>query len=84
MEIAPKSISKFTAIEKLLKENYGYSPEEAVAIGDNYNDVEMLKNIGYGVAVGNARQEAIEVANVVCEKSVEDGVAKILAEIFKH
>ncbi len=84
LEIAPKSISKFTAIELLLEKHFNLSTTEAVAIGDNYNDVEMLKNIGYGVAVGNARPEALEAANVVAGKSIEDGVAKILAEIFKH
>ncbi len=82
LEIAPKSISKFTAVEFLLKEYFKISPEEAIAFGDNYNDVEMLKNIGYGVAVGNARAEARDVANVVCENSIEDGVAKILAKLF--
>ncbi|UJH92411.1 HAD family hydrolase [Antarcticibacterium sp. 1MA-6-2] len=84
LEIAPKSISKFTAIELLLKEFYKLTPQDAVAIGDNYNDVEMLKNVGYGVAVGNAREECKEVAQTVCEKSIEDGVAKVLAKIFQH
>jgi Cof subfamily protein (haloacid dehalogenase superfamily) len=83
LEIAPRSISKYTAIEMLLQDHFNLGPEEAVAIGDNYNDVEMLKNVGYGVAVGNARQEAMDAANIVCGKSIEDGVAKILAEIFK-
>ncbi|HSI70438.1 MAG TPA: HAD family hydrolase [Gillisia sp.] len=83
LEIAPSSISKYTAIEMLLQEHFNYSPTEAVAIGDNYNDVEMLRNVGYGVAVGNARQEAMDAANIVCGKSIEDGVAKILGEIFK-
>lgn len=84
LEIAPKSISKFSAIELLLEKHYGFSAKEAIAIGDNYNDVEMLKHIGYGIAVGNARKEAIEVADLVCEKSIEDGVAKVLREIFKQ
>lgn len=84
LEIAPKSISKFTAINLLLKEYYKYTPNDAIAIGDNYNDVEMLEKVGYGIAVGNARQEAIDAANIVCEKSIEDGVAKILGEIFGH
>lgn len=84
LEIAPSSISKFTAIEFLLKDHFKLSTEEAVAIGDNYNDVEMLKNIGYGVAVGNARPEALEAANVVAGNSIEDGVAKILVKIFPH
>lgn len=82
LEISNKSISKFSAIELLLKQHYNYSPAEAIAIGDNYNDVEMLKNIGYGIAVGNARPEAIEAANIVSENSIEDGVAKSLVKIF--
>jgi len=84
LEIAPKEISKFTAIEFLLKSHYGISTEEAVTIGDNYNDVEMLKNSGYGVAVGNACQEAKDAANYVCGESVEDGVAVVLKEIFNY
>ncbi|MCM4159752.1 HAD family hydrolase [Antarcticibacterium flavum] len=83
LEIAPSSISKFTAIEMLLKEHFHLSPKEAVAIGDNYNDIEMLRKVGYGVAVGNARQEAMDAANIVCGKSIEDGVAKLLVKIFK-
>lgn len=84
LEIAPKEISKFTAIEVLLEKHFKFSVEEAVAIGDNYNDVEMLRHVGYGVAVGNARPEAINAANVVAGRSIEDGVAKILAKIFRH
>ena len=84
LEIAPKSISKFTAVEFLLKNHFNLSEKEAIAFGDNYNDVEMLKNIGYGIAVGNARPEAMEAANVVCEPSIEDGVAKILTQLFQH
>lgn len=82
LEIAPKSISKFTAIEILLDQHFGFDVEEAIAIGDNYNDVEMLQKIGHGVAVGNARPEAIEAAKQVAGHSVEDGVARILEEIF--
>ena len=82
LEIANKKTSKFTAIEFLLKQHYGIATEEAIAIGDNYNDVEMLKNIGYGIAVENARPEALEVSNFIAEKSIEDGVAKSLIKIF--
>lgn len=82
LEIANKSISKYSAIELLLKDVYDLKPEDAIAFGDNYNDVEMLEKIGYGVAVGNARQEAKDVCNVQTEKSIEDGVAKSLRKIF--
>ena len=82
LEIAPKSISKYTAIELLLHRHYNLTPGEAIAFGDNYNDVEMLKNIGHGVAVGNARPEALKVANAIAGMSIEDGVAKSLNELF--
>lgn len=82
LEIASKSITKFSAIEFLLKNHFKLPVDQAVAFGDNYNDVEMLKNIGYGVAVSNGRKEAHEVANVVAGDSIEDGVAHILNKIF--
>jgi len=83
LEIAPKRISKYTAIELLLHQHFNLSSIEAIAFGDNYNDVEMLKNIGYGVAVGNARPETLKVANAIAEMSTEDGVAKSLKQLFK-
>lgn len=82
LEIASKKISKFSAIEIILKEEFELSAEQAVAFGDNYNDVEMLKKVGYGVAVSNGRPEAKEAANVVAGESIEDGVAYILNDIF--
>lgn len=82
LEIAAKSITKFTAIEYLLKTHFQLPVERAVAFGDNYNDVEMLKHIGYGVAVGNGRPEARAAANAVAGESIKDGVALILNEIF--
>lgn len=82
LEIASKEISKFSAIEFLLKEHFKLSAELAVAFGDNYNDVEMLKNIGYGVAVANGRPEARAVANAIAGESIEDGVALFLDKIF--
>lgn len=83
LEIAPKSISKLTAIETLLNSHFNYSLKETIAFGDNYNDVEMLKNVGYGIAVGNAREEAKEVAKLVVALNTEDGVANSLNEIFR-
>jgi len=83
LEIAPKRISKYTAIELLLHHHFSITSGEAIAFGDNYNDVEMLKNIGYGIAVGNARPEALKVANIIAGLSIEDGVAKSLKQLFK-
>jgi len=83
LEIAHKSISKLTAIELLLEKHFSHGLHETIAFGDNYNDVDMLKNVGFGIAVGNARDEAKLVAAHVTHHHMEDGVAKMLTEIFK-
>ena len=94
--ILDKSISEFSKTGILLhsrgtlqKEKWykklkpAVSPEQTIAFGDNYNDVEMIKGVGMGVAVGNARKEVLEVANIVTQSGKEDGVANSLKELFK-
>lgn len=83
LEIANKEISKLTAIKFLLDNHFKFKTEETIAFGDNYNDVEMIKGVGMGVAVGNARKEVLEVANIVTQSGKEDGVANSLKELFK-
>ena len=50
-----------------LAERLGIAPEETMAIGDNSNDVPMLRAAGLGVAVANASAEALAAADYVCE-----------------
>lgn len=83
LEISPKSISKLTALKFLIKNHFNLKLEETIAFGDNYNDVEMLTHVGYGVAVGNARKEAKLVAKHIADLSIEDGVANSLKTILK-
>ncbi|MUP46368.1 HAD family hydrolase [Gramella sp. BOM4] len=83
LEIAPRSISKLTAIEHLLADHYRLPLSQCLAFGDNYNDIEMLKGVGMGVAVGNAKPEVMEVAHMVTSSGKEDGVAKSIVEILK-
>lgn len=75
LELAPRTISKATALELILKNNYGIAMEEVMAFGDNYNDIDMLKAVGKGIAVANAREEVKAAADEVTLKSIEDGVA---------
>ncbi|MDH7446878.1 Cof-type HAD-IIB family hydrolase [Aquimarina sp. 2201CG14-23] len=75
IEIAHKSISKLTAIELLLKTHYKISLSDAVAFGDNYNDIAMIKAVGTGVAVANAKPETLKIADVITLSGKEDGVA---------
>jgi Cof subfamily protein (haloacid dehalogenase superfamily) len=82
LEIAPKAISKASALELVLKQHYSLDLAEVVAFGDNYNDIEMLQAAGLGIAVGNAREEVKAVADEVTLNSVEDGVAVAIEKYF--
>lgn len=75
LELAPRTISKATALELILKTNFGIQMEETMAFGDNYNDIDMLKAVGKGIAVENAREEVKAVADEITLRSTEDGVA---------
>ena len=83
LEIAPKAISKLTAIEHLLKNHFKLPLSQTMAFGDNYNDIEMLKGVGMGIAVGNAKPEVLEIAHMVTTSGKEDGVAKSISELLK-
>jgi len=75
IEIAHKNISKFTAIQLLLDMHFKISVSDAVAFGDNYNDIAMIKEVGTGVAVANAKPEILKIANVITLSGKDDGVA---------
>jgi Cof subfamily protein (haloacid dehalogenase superfamily) len=65
--------NKAVGLTKLL-EKLGIAPDEAVAFGDGLNDIEMLSMVGMGVAMGSARNELNQVANMVTLSAEEDGV----------
>jgi len=82
IEIANKKVSKISGIQTILKEFYPVSIENAMAFGDNYNDMEMIQAVGHGVAMGNARSELKKVADVTIANNKEDGVATYLKGFF--
>jgi Cof subfamily protein (haloacid dehalogenase superfamily) len=82
LEIAPRQISKATALALLLQERYAIPLSEVMAFGDNYNDIDMLQAVGKGIAVGNARPEVKAVAQEITLKSVDDGVAAAIERYF--
>lgn len=65
-------------------QNKGIPIEEIIAIGDDNNDIEMIKNSGLGIGMKNSSDKVKEVAKVITNKTNnEGGVAEILREIFK-
>ena len=70
----PCGAGKTAAINALSKE-YGIALDDIVSFGDDNNDIDMLKMCGTGVAVANAVQEVLYIADEVTASNDEDGVA---------
>ena len=77
VEVSPKGDDKGQAL-KYLAAHYGIAMEDTVAIGDNLNDLPMIKAAGVGVAVQNSVPEFKQFADVVCPSCDNGGVAEII------
>jgi len=62
--------------------HYGISIEETMAFGDGGNDMTMLRHVGCGVAMGNARDEVKAAADYVTDDVDEGGVERALHHFF--
>jgi len=60
----------------VLLEYFEVSPESVAFIGDNLNDVSLMKRVGMPIAMGNAVEEVKTIARWVTSTNDEDGVAK--------
>ncbi len=80
-EIVHQHTCKTNAIRDLLIQ-YQIPPEELIAIGDYYNDIDMLEYAGMGIAMGNAPDEVKRIANDVALTNDEDGVCYALEKYF--
>ncbi len=64
---------KGSAVKKIL-EYYQLEESQAIAFGDNHNDIDMLEAVGTGVAMGNATQQLKDIADAICPGVSEDGI----------
>ena len=53
-----------------------------MAIGDNHNDIGMIRFAGLGVAMGNAHDEVKAQADYVTLSNAQDGVAQVIEELI--
>lgn len=81
LEIMNKNVSKTSAIKQLL-EVYKINKSEVIAIGDNFNDIDMLKFAGIGVAMGNAPDGVKAISNHITLSNNEDGIAEVIYKYF--
>ncbi len=81
LEMSPANITKGSGLRELC-EFLKLDLAEAVAIGDAYNDAEILQTAGVGVAMGNAIDEIKKLADFVTLDNDNDGVAAAIEKFF--
>ena len=81
LDLAAHGVSKASALEQI-RRHLHIDPAHTVAMGDGHNDKEMIHWAARGVAMGEAPDEIIEVANDVTLSVYKDGVVPILQELL--
>jgi hypothetical protein len=77
LEIYRRGATKWQAA-KHLSARFGLAPEQIIAVGDDVNDIEMIKQAGLGIAVANALPQVKEAASFIVASNDKDGVAEVV------
>ncbi len=77
LEFASPDVTKGSGLA-FLAEHLGFTAANTVSFGDGENDVELLEWADYGVAVENAHERVLAVADFVCPPCDEEGVAQVI------
>lgn len=77
VEVAPAGVSKWSGVRRLAGE-WGIGDEAICAVGDDVNDVPMIRAAGLGVAMGNAQESVKAAADRVAPCQEQDGLAEVV------
>lgn len=77
IEVNPAGVNKANGLERVCRE-LGITMDEVMAVGDSLNDIKMIEQAGFGVAMGNAQDAIKEVADYITDTNNNDGVAKAI------
>lgn len=80
LEATHPAVNKGSAVRRLAEEMLGLQAEQVMAIGDNWNDAEMLHYAGVGVAMGSAPRGVQDLAQWVAPTVEADGVVAALTK----
>ena len=73
--------NKLTALRHLCAE-LQIDAKNVAAFGDGANDIELIRWAGFGVAMGNAREELKAAADYVCEPAWEHGIGSVIHKMI--
>jgi hydroxymethylpyrimidine pyrophosphatase-like HAD family hydrolase len=74
LEVLDEGVTKSAAVA-WLQSRWGVAPEQTLAIGDNWNDREMIRAAGVGYLMGNADPGLRRLGLPVLPSNDDDGVA---------
>ena len=80
-EMMPKNVTKGKAL-KTLCDLTNLQINNTIAVGDYYNDVEILQNAGLSVCVDNAPDDIKELCHITVPACTDGGVGHLLAQII--
>lgn len=80
LEIFDPAVNKWEGVLHIAR-RHNIDPARIVAIGDDVNDLPMIRNAGLGVAMGNARPQVLAAAQRVIGSNRDDGLAAFLNEL---
>ena len=83
MEVIPEGINKGTILLEIAK-RYNIAKKDIMAIGDEENDAEMLRNSGFAVAMGNAVESLKEIADYITADLEDNGFAEAVEVFIKR
>lgn len=81
IEFMAEGVSKAAALKELSK-TLNIDKENIIALGDGFNDLEMIEWAGLGIAMDNAPSGVKKRADIIAPHHNENGAAKILKKIF--
>ncbi len=81
LEFSQRGVTKGSGLDFLSK-RLGFTQERTIAFGDGQNDVELLEWAGYAVAVADADQVLLDIADFVCPPAEEEGVAQVIEALL--
>ena len=76
-EFAPRDVTKWSAIQQLAAD-WGVPDEAICAVGDDVNDIPMVRGAGLGIAMGNALPEVKAAADRIAPSQAEDGLVQVV------
>jgi Cof subfamily protein (haloacid dehalogenase superfamily) len=81
-EMAPAGVTKWSGIRRLAA-GWGIPDAEICAVGDDVNDIPMIRAAGLGVAMGNAVPEVIAAADCIAPTHDQDGLVAVVGWLLE-